>query len=139
MAKNKKSLESREEKKTVSRAAIFKLVTLILVVGGVFALYRILITFEYVEPVIFWVYLVGLTVLVATYILYNRGMMGKKITPDMLSDEMSHEQKEAFIEECDRRRKNSSWMLMFILAFIFTFAFDLLELFVLPWLDNILK
>ncbi len=139
MSKNKRNTMPNGEKKRVSKDAVFKLLTLIFITGGIFALYRILITFPLVEPVIFWVYLVGLTVCVAAYILYNRGMTGKRITHDMLPDDMSYEQKEEFIEECERRRKRSSWMLMFILAFVFTFAFDLLEFFVLPWLDSILK
>ena len=57
----------------------------------------------------------------------------------MLPDEWSYEEKSSFIEDMMRRRKKSSWMLMLIIAFIFTFAFEMLELYALPFIEEIIK
>ena len=133
MSKNKKDAAVGNDK----GSAIFKLVTLIFVTGGVFAVYRILMTFKYFE-ITLAVYLIALTAFIVTYIVYNRGMTRRNLTPEMLPDEWSYDKKIEFIEDGKRRSKKSSWMLMFIFAFIFTFAFDLLELYVLPWLDKLI-
>lgn len=133
MSKNKKDAAVGNDK----GSAIFKLVTLIFVTGGVFAVYRILMTFKYFE-ITLAVYLIALTAFIVTYIVYNRGMTRRNLTPEMLPDEWSYDKKIEFIEDGKRRLKKSSWMLMFIFAFIFTFAFDLLELYVLPWLDKLI-
>ena len=42
-------------------------------------------------------------------------------------------------EKGKRRMKRSSWMLILIMAFLFTFAFDMLELWVLPFIDKALS
>jgi nitrate reductase NapE component len=133
--KNKKKLS--EEEQGVRRETVLKLITLILVTAGIFAVYRISVFYEL--GFVFWVYLVALTALVAVYIIYNRGMSSKGVSADMLPDEWSYEEKVAFIENVTLRRRRSSWMLMLIMAFIFTFAFDLLELYALPYLEEILK
>ncbi len=138
MSKNKRKALPEGEKKADKKAAVFKLVTLIFVTGGVFAVYRILMQYKYFE-IVLGAYLVALTALLVGYIIYNRGMTRKSITVDMLPDDWSYERKIEYIEEAERRRKGSSWMLIFIFAFIFTFAFEMLELFVLPWLDKILS
>lgn len=137
MSKNKRKALPEGDKKEAKKTAVFKLITLIFVTGGIFAVYRILMQYKYFE-IVLGAYLVALTALLVGYIIYNRGMTRKSITVDMLPDDWSYERKIEYIEEAERRRKGSSWMLIFIFAFIFTFAFEMLELFVLPWLENIL-
>ena len=134
--KNKNRLSDGEEQK-VRKQAVLKLIALILITGGVFAVYRICISFD--ALFIFWIYLVAFSALIAAYIIYNRGLPSKGITADMLPDEWSYEKKVDFIEDATRRRKRSAWMLMLIIAFIFTFAFEMLELFALPFIEEMLK
>ena len=134
--KDKNRLSDGEEQK-VKKQTVLKLIALILITGGVFALYRILISFDLIF--IFWVYLAVFSAIIAAYIIYNRGLPSKEPTADMLPDEWSYAQKEAFIEDAARRRKNSAWMLMLIIAFIFTFAFEMLELYALPFIEEMLK
>ena len=138
MSKRKKTVVTNGEEKRVKKETVIKLLALILLTAGIFAVYRITMQFKYFE-VVFWTYLVSLTGLIVTYIIYNRAFQRKNITLDMLPDEWSYEEKCEFIEDGERRLKKSSWMLMFIIAFIFTFAFDMLELWVLPWLESILS
>ena len=138
MSKRKKTVVANGEEKRVKKETVIKLLALILLTAGIFAVYRITMQFKYFE-VVFWTYLVSLTGLIVTYIIYNRAFQRKNITLDMLPDEWSYEEKCEFIEDGERRLKKSSWMLMLIIAFIFTFAFDMLELWVLPWLESILS
>ena len=138
MSKRKKTVVTNGEEKRVKKETVIKLLALILLTAGIFAVYRITMQFKYFE-VVFWTYLVSLTGLIVTYIIYNRAFQRKNITLDMLPDEWSYEEKCEFIEDGERRLKRSSWMLMLIIAFIFTFAFDMLELWVLPWLESILS
>ena len=138
MSKRKKPVVSGSEEKRVKKETVIKLIALILLTAGVFAVYRITMQYKYFE-VVFWTYLVSLTALIVTYIIYNRAFQRKNITVDMLPDEWSYEKKCEFIEDGERRLKSSSWMLMLIIAFIFTFAFDMLELWVLPWLESMLS
>lgn len=130
-------MSDKKDSKAVSRAAIIKLVLLVLVTAAVFALYRVLMTFKYFEFVLA-AYMVALTALIIAYFIYNRGMSRRGVTEEMLPDGWSEEQKKEYIEDGKRRQKRSSWMLIFIFALIFTFAFDLIELYLLPFIDGLL-
>ena len=133
---NKRDSHVGEDDSRVKRETILKLITLITIVGGVFGIYRIAIYFE-IELAL-WLYLIAFTSFIVAYIIYNRAMTRRGVTVDMLPDEWSYEEKVEFIEDGKQRLKKSSWMLMFIIAFIFTFAFDLLELYALPFLEELL-
>ncbi|MBQ8836398.1 MAG: hypothetical protein IJ002_02690 [Clostridia bacterium] len=137
MSKNNKVVRADSEDKTVKKETVLKLITLILITAGVFAVYRIAMGYTFFEFVLPTYYIV-LTVLILVYIIYNRGFARKRITMDMLPAEWSYEEKTEFIEDGKRRLKRSQWMLMLIIAFAFTLAFELLELYVLPWLENLI-
>ena len=129
---------SPAEEAAAKRSAIIKLVTLIFVTAAVFGLYRVMMTLPYFE-ITLGIYMVSLLALIVAYMIYNRGMTRRGVTADMLPDEWSDGQKEEFIEDGKRRMKRSSWMLILIMAFLFTFAFDMLELWVLPFIDKALS
>ena len=56
-------------------------------------------------------------------------MSRRNITPDMLPDEWSDEQKHAYIQDGENRLNKSKWMLTIIFPLILTFLFDSIELF----------
>ena len=66
------------------------------------------------------------------YIIYNRGVISGKPTPDMLPAEWSTEQKQAMIDDIAARRKKSKWALLILIPMIFVFALELLELYFFP-------
>ena len=119
------------------RAAILKLLLLVLTIVVIFGFYRLMLNFR-IFPFVLGAYFVALTALIIAYLIYNRGMSRKGVTEDMLPDEWSKEEKEEFIEDGKRRQKKSAWMLMLIIGFIFCFAFELLELYVFPFLEKFL-
>ncbi len=80
---------------------------------------------------IYYIYLAAGAVLGLAYVIYNKGFSGKNVTPEMLPDTMTLEEKEAFLEDSRRRLRASRWMLTLILPIILTFAADLFYLFVL--------
>jgi hypothetical protein len=97
----------------------------------VFAVYRFFLGRLYFE-ITLGIYMVLATVLILSYVIYNRGLSRRRLTEDMLPADWSEEQKREFFADGERRLRRSRWMLIPIFAFLFTFAFDLLELFILP-------
>ena len=88
-------------------------------------------------PIVMWGYMIALAALVLIYILYNRGFSRKGITAEMLPDEWTEEKKEVFISDGVKRLKRSKWMLILILAFLFTFLIEALTLFVAPMFSGL--
>ena len=88
-------------------------------------------------PFITYVYTAIAAIFGFIYVIYNRGFSGKGITPEMLPDTMTAEQKQEFIEDGQRRLKKSRPLLMVVFAFAFTFIMDIISLFALPFLSNI--
>ena len=86
-----------------------------------------------------WGYMIALAALVLAYIIYNKGMYLKGVTEEMLPDEMSLEEKRALIDGAKRRLEKSKWMLVLIVGFIVTFAVEAVYLFVLPWIEGMLR
>lgn len=139
MRKNRDRIKDTPEKSEEKKRAIVKLITLILVTAAVFAFYRVSLSLPHPTfPIVITSYIVIFTGLIIAYLVYNRGMVRKNVTVEMLPDDWSYEKKTEYVEDGKRRLKRSSWMLILILAFTFTFAFEMLELYVLPYLDSIL-
>ena len=137
MKRRLKKGKNSEIDKEKYRATVIKLVVLIIAVAAIFAFYRLMLSTP-VFPYVFWVYAIALVALLFIYILYNRGVSRKSLTEDMLPSEWSYEMKMEYIEEAEHRLNRTEWMLMVIMGLLFTFAFEFLELFVLPWLEKLL-
>ena len=65
------------------------------------------------------------------YISLNRGLMGVRITPELLPKEWSEEQKNAFIADCQRRREKSKKLLIILIPMIATFFFEAIDIYFL--------
>ena len=63
--------------------------------------------------------------------IYNKGFSAKDVTPDMLPDTMSQDEKQAFIEDGKLRLRRSRWMLTLLIPIILTIACDMFYLFVI--------
>ena len=72
------------------------------------------------------------------YIIYNKGSISGKVTPDMLPAEWSLDQKQAFIDDLSARRKKSKWALLILIPMILVFGLEMLELYVFPSLNTLL-
>lgn len=88
---------------------------------------------------IYIVYLVAGAVMTFVFIIYNRGFVGKNLTPEQLPDTMSYEEKQKFIDDCTDRLHRSRWMITVIFPVILAFALDMMYLFLLPMLEGILQ
>lgn len=71
------------------------------------------------------------------YVVYNRGFSRRGVTPDMLPDTMTPEEKYEFIADGERRMKKSKWMLTVIIPLIFTFAYELITLYLADFFISI--
>lgn len=73
-------------------------------------------------------------ILLLYYVIYNQGLSGKNVTPDMLSDTMSPEEKQQYIKDSRERMKKSNWVLTILIPIMLVFAVDMIYLFVIPML-----
>ena len=103
----------------------------------VLLVYRVAMNFPWFK-VVFIAYMVIAPALILVYIFYNRGFSRRGVTPEMLPEEWSEEQKEAWIEDGKERMRRSKWMIVPIFALVFTFGVDLIELFFLPFIKEML-
>ena len=123
----------KKTNKRGSRAEkLLTLLILALVSAAVLLIYRVTMRFAIFE-VVFWVYLALSAALILTFVIYNRGFARRGVTAQMLPEEWSPEKKEEYIADGERRLRRSRWMLIPILAFVFTFFVDVIELFALPF------
>ncbi|MBQ9086423.1 MAG: hypothetical protein IJY47_04470 [Clostridia bacterium] len=131
----KKQPKGTADEKRISRR-IAMLFVLIPVTMTVFSVYRFLLGRMYFE-ITLAVYMILATAFILAYVIYNRGMSRRGLREEMLPSQWSDEEKKCFLADGERRLRRSRWMLIPIFAFLFTFAFDILELFVLPFFKGL--
>ena len=132
---DKKIEAEMPSQKKQSRKKLFWAVITAVISLTVLTVYRVCLNFS-IFPYVMWGYMVVLTALVVVYIVYNRGFTRRGIEVDMLPDDWSEERRIQFVEDGKRRLARSKWMLMLIIAFLVTFLFDALELFVISKFFN---
>ena len=75
----------------------------------------------------------GAAFLVA-YIIYNRAFTRDNITPEMLPDTMTEQEKADFIQNGADRKRKSKWMIVVLFALFVPLAIDFLILTAIPTL-----
>lgn len=132
MGKTNKSGQQTPEKKQLSPESV-RLATS-LVINSVlllFVYYGAMATnVPVIASIVTIAYMVILGGFLIAYIAYNRAFSRKGITPDMLPQSWSREQKQEYIADGENRIKRSRWMLTVIIPFLVTFIADALYLFV---------
>lgn len=123
--------QKRERKKLATKKNLITLLELVGTTAAVFILYRVLMNFRFFNIVLI-AYMVAAAACIFTYFIYNRGMTRNGVTPDMLPDDWSDEQKQEFIDDGKRRLQKSKHLLILCFAFAFTFCADIIELVVIP-------
>ena len=68
---------------------------------------------------------------VLAYLIYNRFLYRKGVTPEQLPEDWSAERKVEFLADGERRLKRSKWMMLVIFPLIVTFLYDAIDLFLL--------
>lgn len=115
------------------RRVVLTIFELLLSVTVVFSVYQVFVVrFDFLP--LFWVYYALTFSPALFYILYNRGLAFRKITRDMLSPNMSESEKDAFLRDVSERKRKSRVVLILLFGFIFTFAFDFVDLFIPDYL-----
>ena len=123
--------QKRERKKLATKKNFITLLELLGTVAVVFIIYRVMMNFRFFDIVLI-IYMILAAICVFTYVIYNRGMSRLNVTPEMLPDDWSDEQKQEFIEDGKRRLQKSKPLLMLTFAFAFTFCVDIIELVAIP-------
>lgn len=126
---------SAELKKAKQKAAFKKnrkyILPLVLNTVLFFGLYSYLVEQPKLMIPTLWVYFILTAGFCFSYVIYNRGFSRMKLTPDMLPDSMSIDEKNAFIEEGKVRIERSKWMLTIIFPLLMTFILDILNMYIL--------
>ena len=130
-------MSEKQPLKNKKRAIIY-LVSLILLSATVFAVYRFMIYHCFFEAALIS-YMAIETIFVLVYIIYNRGFSRRGVTVEMLPESWSEEEKEKFIESGNKRFEKSRWMLIVITAFLLTFLIDMIELWIIPFLLDLIS
>jgi len=130
--------QKRERKRLVAKKNLVTLAEFLAVTATVFVVYRVLMNYRFFDIVLI-VYMVLAAVCTFGYVIYNRGMSRKGVTPEMLPDDWSDEQKREFIEDGEMRLKKSKHLLILVFAFFFTFFVDIIELVAIPMFQSWFK
>ena len=125
-------LQNKNRNKKINKSALVLLAIVILSSVLVYGTYKILLERFYLAVLV--AYMVIETVFILAYLIYNRGFSRKGVTREMLPAEWSEDKKDEFIRSGEERLKSSRWMLVIILAFLFTFFIEIIELYFLPFL-----
>lgn len=131
MSENLQNKNGNGDKK-INKSSLILLAIVIISSVIVYSTYRVLLDYFY-----FWVliaYMAIEAVFIFAYLIYNRGFSRKGVTKDMLPVEWSEAEKDEFINSGKERFKKSRWMLVIIIAFLFTFFIDMVELYLLPFI-----
>ena len=124
----------------IPKGDIIRLLALIATVAGVYGAYKFFLSaFEDYTLHILIIYSVLATVSTLTYVIYNRGFSRRGLTPEMLPDTMSEEEKQEFIADGEQRLRRSRPLLMVVLAFAFTCVAELVELIALPFIMGVFQ
>ena len=72
----------------------------------------------------FYVYYIALILLVAVFIIVNRGFSRDVPTPEQLSDAMTQGEKEEYINKLKKAHENGKRILVILIPLLFTVLFD---------------
>ena len=70
------------------------------------------------------------------YVIANYGFARNGVTPDMLPPTMPLEDRRRYVEERDRRKASTNWMLMLLIPLLLVIGFDVLYLY---WGESFIK
>lgn len=122
--------KTQPPKKPVSGESV-RLAILLLVNSILFSILYFVIAnagFDY----ILYVYTALAAILAIVFVVYNRGFSWRGVTPEMLPDTMSAEEKQTFLDDGARRLAASRWMIAFLFPLILAIALDVMYLYLLP-------
>ncbi len=118
-----------------------------LAIAVIFGIYRIVVSLVGSGRIAFvwfsvlmWTYMAaGCAIFIAVVVL-QRGFSNKPVTADELPDTMSIAEKTAFMEADKKRKKTAKYLLIPLLALLFVFIFEIIEVYYFPaiknWLSN---
>ncbi len=93
----------------------------------------------YFGQIVYLAYWLAFGGFLIAYLIYNRGLSRKNVTPEMLPATWTREQREEYIADGKRRMERSRWMLSVIIPLLVTIAVDAIYLFTWPLIQNLFK
>lgn len=113
------------------------------VVSAVFLVYRVVLMLAengqipsiWFTLMMWALMLIGCGVFISVIIL-QRGFSSKPLLPDELPDSMNAAEKLAYLEDDRRRKKIAKNLMIPLIAIIFVFMFEIIELFYIPAIQS---
>lgn len=84
---------------------------------------------QVVAYIVFWLYFAAALGILSAYLIYNRAFTLDKLEKEDLPDTWSEEEKTAFLEKRDQRKKKSRWMVTVLFGLAVTYFYEIFSLF----------
>ena len=78
------------------------------------------------------------TVFVFLYVIYNRGFSRKNLKIEDLPNDWTDDRKHEFLADGARRLERSKWMLTVIVPIIVVYAYEIIDIFILPAIADLI-
>lgn len=127
MKKNRTALPLAEKNKRLKKA-LTRLGLLLLIFALFITVYEMSLIFRFYEPVILVYYILAGVGIIAVFIL-NRGFNSRPTKREELSDDLTEEEKDAYLEEEKHRMGISRVLMYFILPLIVIIFIDLIDIY----------
>lgn len=86
-------------------------------------------------PYMHYVYLALGGGLALWYVIYNKGF-SRRVPPEQLPSDLSPVEKQALLEDGERRFRRSRWALTILIPILFVFLCDMIYLFIFPAMEE---
>lgn len=114
----------KKEKSRTNRRRLLMCAVVFIVLFGIFEA-LIKIEFKPVYPI----YLSALTILLATFLLLNKGFSNQLPTEEMFPETWNADEKKLFLEKLARDKARARVLLIFVIPLLFIFLIDFIILF----------
>lgn len=117
-----------------------KITSLLLLIGNFIVFFALYILGMHLNATVtFIVYGVVLAAVSFSYVMYNRGFSRRRVTYEMLPSDWSDEKKREFIEDGKRRLEKSKWMLTLIIPLVAIYAYEVIDIYIVPFFGSLIK
>lgn len=111
---------------------------LVLITVVLLLIYGLSIRYRFYE-VVMWIYLILLCGAITAFVILNRGASGKKTKPEELPPEWTYDEKQAYLDDEQRRRNIAKKLALLILPLAIVFFVELIDLYCADGIKDLLS
>lgn len=111
---------------------------LVLITVALLLVYGLSVRYRFYE-IVMWIYLILLCGAITAFVILNRGAAGRKTKPEDLPSEWTFEEKQAYLDDEQRRRNIAKKLALLILPLAIVFFVDLIDLYCADGIRDLLS